>query len=58
MTESVPNKHGGFRPGAGRKKGVKFSNRTEYLGKCITKEEKEYLEKCLEDYRNKKNNNN
>lgn len=48
---------GGWR-GGGRPVGSKSSkpktNKTEYFGKCITKEEKEYLTKCLEDFRNKK----
>ena len=55
MADETKKTRGGYRPGAGRKKGVKFSNRTEYFGKCITKEEKEYLTKCLEDFRNNKN---
>ena len=46
---------GGWR-GGGRKKGVKIgkiSDRTETFAKRITPEEKEYLLKCLEDFRNK-----
>ena len=45
---------GGWR-GGGRKKGVKigrFSERTETFTKRITSEEKEYLLKCLEEFRN------
>lgn len=48
---------GGWR-GGGRPVGSKSSKpktlRTEHLSKRITPEEKEYLEKCLEDFRNKK----
>ena len=44
---------GGWR-GGGRVKGVKFSERTETFTKRITPEEKEYLQKCLEEFRNKK----
>lgn len=46
---------GGWR-GGGRKKGVKIgkiSDRTEIFTKRITPEEKEYLLRCLEDFRNK-----
>lgn len=46
---------GGWR-GGGRKKGVKIgkiSDRTEIFTKRITPEEKEYLLKCLEEFRNK-----
>ena len=47
---------GGWR-GGGRPKGSTNnkpkSDKIFYLTKAITKEEKEYLEKCLEEYRNK-----
>lgn len=47
---------GGVRKGAGRKIGslqkTPKSRKTEYLGLCLTPEEKEYLKKCLEEYRN------
>lgn len=48
---------GGWRGGGhpvGSKSSKPKTNRTEYFGKCIPKEEKEYLTKCLEDFRNKK----
>ena len=45
--------HGGYR-GGGKKKGEKFSDRTERLTSRITLDEKEYLLKKLEEYRNKK----
>lgn len=51
MTVETQKKHGGSRPGAGRKKGVKFSDRTEYLGKCITKKEKDFFEDALSEHR-------
>ena len=53
MQENKSNR-GGYREGCGRKKGVKFSDRTAIFTKRITPEEKNYLEKCLQEYRNKK----
>ena len=42
---------GGWR-GGGRPKGTtKNTGKTEYFTRAITKEEKEYLEKCLIEYR-------
>ena len=43
--------HGGYREGCGRKKGVKFSDRTAIFTKRITPAEKIFLEECLEKYR-------
>lgn len=44
-------KRGGAREGAGRKAGSKTSNRTEIFTKRISKDEKAYLENCLQEYR-------
>jgi len=48
---------GGWR-GGGRPKGSTSnkpkSNKTHYFTKALTAEEKEYLEKCLSDFRAKK----
>ena len=47
---------GGWR-GGGRKKGVKIGKtkpETTNFHRRVTIEEKEYLEQCLEDFRNKK----
>lgn len=44
--------HGGRRSGGGRKTGTKkFSDKTERLNQSITKEEKEFLTKVLQDFR-------
>lgn len=43
---------GGWR-GGGRKKGVKIKPETIVFYKRVTPQEKEYLEKCLNDFRNK-----
>lgn len=51
MQDTIKNR-GGYREGCGRKKGVKFSDRTAIFTKRITPEEKIYLEKCLNEYRN------
>lgn len=50
------DQRGGSRKGSGRKvgsysNGVK-SDRTEHFTMAINKQEKEYLKKCLEEYRN------
>jgi len=42
---------GGKREGAGKPKGVKYTERTEQFTKRITPEEKEFLEKQLEVFR-------
>lgn len=46
------NTRGGWRNG-GRKKGVKIKPETVTFYRRVTPEEREYLEKCLQDFRNK-----
>ena len=52
--EDKKTNRGGYRQGCGRKKGVKLSDRTAIFTKRISPEEKVYLEKCLQEYRNNK----
>lgn len=42
---------GGARPNAGRKKGVKIKPATVVFARRVTPEEKEYLTKCLDEFR-------
>lgn len=44
---------GGARPNSGRKTGVKIKPPTVMFARRVTPEEHEYLEKCLQDFRNK-----
>ena len=45
---------GGYR-GGGRPVGSKRSDKTTRLNKALTQEEKDYLEKCLQEYRSRFN---
>ncbi|MBR1625547.1 MAG: hypothetical protein IJ681_00215 [Bacteroidales bacterium] len=51
--EDKKTNRGGYREGCGRKKGVRFTDRTAIFTKRISPEEKIYLEKCLQEYRNR-----
>lgn len=55
MTEEKKTGRGGKREGAGRPKGTLRSNKSEIFYRKVTADEKEYLEKCLDEYRQKNN---